>query len=244
MSGFDTSSRHSATLRRCPPDRCVGITSAGGQLSEDIAVCTSLSSCQQSIRSICAIASSCSRSSSCSSASLSASWSLSLLVTSSSRCNAARCSLTPSRMLSITERSSSSWGSCCSIPMLMPGLRQIVPSYSVSTSAISLSSVLLPLPFAPSTPILAPGTKLALTLSRITRPPGIALRTWCIVRMLGTFLLAIFIPFAPLAFLASPRAALGARRLTCARRSESSMPLRGRRRGGDGEAMQERWAVD
>ena len=49
----------------------------------------------------------------------------------------------------------------------MPGCGRASPSNSVSTPAMIFSSVDLPEPFNPSTPILAPGKKLKLMSRRM-----------------------------------------------------------------------------
>jgi hypothetical protein len=61
---------------------------------------------------------------------------------------------------------SSSSGSWASRPTVKPGSRRASPLDGCSTPAIILSKVDLPVPFGPTTPILAPGRKASVTLSR------------------------------------------------------------------------------
>ncbi len=61
--------------------------------------------------------------------------------------------------------------------MLMPGCGRASPSISVSMPAMILSSVDLPAPFRPSTPILAPGKKDNEISRRMTRFGGTILPT-------------------------------------------------------------------
>jgi hypothetical protein len=63
----------------------------------------------------------------------------------------------------------------------MPGCGRASPSYSLSMPPMMRSSVDLPLPFRPSTPILAPGKKLKEMSRRITRLGGTTLPTRLIV---------------------------------------------------------------
>ncbi len=71
-----------------------------------------------------------------------------------------------------TSFDASSCGSCSRKPILMPGCGRASPSNSLSTPAMIRSSVDLPEPFRPSTPILAPGKKLSEMSRRITRFGG------------------------------------------------------------------------
>ena len=63
----------------------------------------------------------------------------------------------------------------------MPFCGRASPWNSVSTPAMILSSVDLPEPFRPSTPILAPGKNDSQMFSRITRFGGTIFVTPCIV---------------------------------------------------------------
>jgi len=71
--------------------------------------------------------------------------------------------------------------------MLRPGIGVASPSNSLSTPAMILSSVDLPEPFRPSTPILAPGKKLRDTPLRISRfggtilPSRFIVKTYCAI---------------------------------------------------------------
>src|ERR1700761_3948370 len=71
--------------------------------------------------------------------------------------------------------------------MLRPGIGVASPSNSLSTPAMILSSVDLPEPFRPSTPILAPGKKLRDTPLRISRfggtilPRRFIVNTYCAI---------------------------------------------------------------
>src|ERR1700759_2368446 len=71
--------------------------------------------------------------------------------------------------------------------MLRPGIGVASPSNSLSTPAMILSSVDLPEPFRPSTPILAPGKKLRDTPLRISRfggtilPRRFIVKTYCAI---------------------------------------------------------------
>ena len=58
----------------------------------------------------------------------------------------------------------------------MSGARQTSPMKSVSTPAMIRSSVLLPAPLLPSTPILAPGKNESQMPRRISRLGGTTLR--------------------------------------------------------------------
>jgi hypothetical protein len=64
---------------------------------------------------------------------------------------------------------------------LMPGIGMASPSISLSRPAMILSSVDLPAPLVPSTPILAPGKKLREISFRIWRLGGTVLLTRFIV---------------------------------------------------------------
>ncbi len=63
----------------------------------------------------------------------------------------------------------------------MPGCGRASPSISVSTPAMILSSVDLPAPFRPSTPIFAPGKKLSEMSRKMCLFGGTILPTWFIV---------------------------------------------------------------
>ncbi len=63
----------------------------------------------------------------------------------------------------------------------MPGMARASPSNSVSTPAMMRSSVDLPAPFRPSTPILAPGKNDREMFLRISRFGGTTLLTRCMV---------------------------------------------------------------
>src|SRR3954469_12208858 len=71
--------------------------------------------------------------------------------------------------------------------MFRPGIGVASPSNSLSTPAMILSSVDLPEPFRPSTPILAPGKKLRDTPLRISRfggtilPRRFIVKTYCAI---------------------------------------------------------------
>src|SRR3954471_23473769 len=71
--------------------------------------------------------------------------------------------------------------------MFRPGMGVASPSKSLSTPAMILSSVDLPEPFRPSTPILAPGKKLRDTPLRISRfggtilPRRFIVNTYCAI---------------------------------------------------------------
>src|ERR1700744_6771580 len=71
--------------------------------------------------------------------------------------------------------------------MLRPGIGMASPSKSLSTPALIFSSVGLPEPFRPSTPILAPGKKLRDTPLRISRfggtilPRRFIMKTYCAI---------------------------------------------------------------
>ncbi len=62
-------------------------------------------------------------------------------------------------IVSRTVRLSSSTGSCATMPARKPGVSCAVPWKSVSTPAMMRSTLLLPAPFSPTMPILAPGKK-------------------------------------------------------------------------------------
>ena len=63
----------------------------------------------------------------------------------------------------------------------MPGSGRASPRNSVSTPAMMRRSELLPAPFAPITPIFAPGRKARVMPSRITRSPETTFFSSCIV---------------------------------------------------------------
>ena len=79
-------------------------------------------------------------------------------------------SATPSSTLPSTVLVSSSTGSCGNIPALWPGMRRTSPLEGCSNPAIIRSSVDLPIPFGPTTPIFAPGKNPSVTSSRTTLP--------------------------------------------------------------------------
>jgi hypothetical protein len=60
-----------------------------------------------------------------------------------------------------------------------PGISRASPFDGCSTPAIMRSSVDLPVPFGPTTPIFAPGRNASVTLSRMSLSPC-DLRTACI----------------------------------------------------------------
>ena len=68
---------------------------------------------------------------------------------------------TPSSTLPRTSLLSSRCGSWSSMPTVAPGASIASPRYSLSTPAMIRSSVDLPVPFRPRTPIFAPGKKLS-----------------------------------------------------------------------------------
>src|SRR4051794_13436210 len=78
-----------------------------------------------------------------------------------------RSSRTPSSTLPRTSFDSSRCGSCSSRPTEAPGASWASPRYSVSWPAMMRSSVDLPAPLRPRTPIFAPGRKLS-EMSRST----------------------------------------------------------------------------
>ena len=80
-----------------------------------------------------------------------------------------------------TVCSGSSLGSCGRKPITRPGIGVASPSISLSTPAMIRSSVDLPEPFRPSTPILAPGKKDSEMSFRIVRFGGTIFPTRFIV---------------------------------------------------------------
>ena len=56
------------------------------------------------------------------------------------------------------------------MPTLSPGMRRTSPLEGCSIPAIIRSSVDLPIPFGPTTPIFAPGRKASVTSSSTTLP--------------------------------------------------------------------------
>ena len=82
-------------------------------------------------------------------------------------------------MFSMTVFSSSSGGSCCRMPTEKPGVSRASPFVTSSRPAMILSSVDLPMPLGPTTPILAPGKNDSVTSSKMTLSPC-ALRAACI----------------------------------------------------------------
>jgi hypothetical protein len=67
----------------------------------------------------------------------------------------------------------------------MPGMGMASPSISLSTPAMILSSVDLPEPLRPSTPILAPGKKLREMSFKICRLGGTVLLTRFMEKRIG-----------------------------------------------------------
>ncbi len=65
--------------------------------------------------------------------------------------------LTASSTTSFTVRSRPMSGSCGTNPTVAPGRSHASPANVVSWPAMMRSSVLLPIPFGPMTPIFAPG---------------------------------------------------------------------------------------
>jgi hypothetical protein len=98
------------------------------------------------------------------------------LETSSNRASQPRSSATPSSTFSRTVFDSSSAGSCCRRPTVAPGCRSASPFDGVSRPAMIRSTLDLPAPFGPTTPIFAPGRKARVTSSRMSLSPC-ALRT-------------------------------------------------------------------
>ena len=84
---------------------------------------------------------------------------------------------TPSPTTARTVLVSSISGSCGKYPTLIPGWGRASPSMSWSLPAMILSSVDLPEPFKPRTPIFAPGKKLKLISRRMMRLGGTTLPT-------------------------------------------------------------------
>ena len=122
MSGFCSSSRHSATRRRSPPDSVATFWSSGGQRSASIARSSLLSMFHASAASSLSCSSACrfislsilsGSSSTSGSAKLSFTWSNSFS-RSSTGC-------TPSCTISLTVFEGSSFGSCSRYPTLYPG---------------------------------------------------------------------------------------------------------------------------
>ena len=67
--------------------------------------------------------------------------------------------------------------------MRMPSGCHVSPWNSVSTPAMIFRSVLLPAPFEPMTPILAPGRKARVIPLMTALSGGYTLRTFCMVKM-------------------------------------------------------------
>jgi hypothetical protein len=178
-SGFWSSSRVSATRRRSPPESVSTFASPGGQRSASIATSSVRSSSQAPTASIW------SWSFACSSISLfiasSSSGSANFALMSSKRWSSARTSATPCCTLPSTSSDGSSWGSCGRKPTRTPGVGRASPTKSWSTPAMMRSSELLPAPFAPSTPIFAPGRNASVMSSRMMRSPDTTLRRSFIV---------------------------------------------------------------
>ena len=82
-----------------------------------------------------------------------------------------------------TVFSGSSSGSCLRKPILRSGMATASPSKFLSSPAMILSSVDLPEPLRPSTPILAPGKNDRLMSRRMVRLGGTTLDTRFIVKM-------------------------------------------------------------
>src|SRR5215831_6332731 len=177
-SGCSSSSLHSATRRRSPPDRWVTGSSPGGQRKASIACSMRLSSSQPFACSIFSISSPCSASSE----SKSASGSPIAADTSSNLCSQPRSSATPSSTLPRTVFASSSGGSCCNNPTDAPAASWASPFDGWSRPAMILRTLDLPAPLGPTTPILAPGRNAKVTSSRITLSPW-SLRTLRMVYM-------------------------------------------------------------
>ena len=89
-------------------------------------------------------------------------------------------SATASSTFSWTVLPSVSGGSCRRMPTVAPLARFASPLFGCSSPAITFSSIDLPAPLGPTTPILAPGKKASVTSSRINLSPAV-LRTFCIV---------------------------------------------------------------
>ena len=147
--------RQSATRRRSPPESVATSASPGGQRSASMAVSSMRSRFQASVRSIRSCTSPCSSSS----AVISSSdiGSANRADSSSNRWSRSRFSATPSSTFPRTSFAGSSSGSCGRKPTVAPGASRASPEDGSSSPAMMRSSVDLPAPFGPRTPILAPG---------------------------------------------------------------------------------------
>ena len=112
----------------------------------------------------------------------SSSGSANFALTSSKRRSSSRVSETPSSTFPSTSLEGSSSGSCGRKPTRTPAVGAASPWNSRSTPAMIRSSVLLPAPFAPSTPIFAPGRNASVIPSSSTRSGGTTLRRSCMVK--------------------------------------------------------------
>ncbi len=154
MSGFCKRRRQSATRRSSPPESTFTEVSPGGQRSASIA------SSRRESRSQASSASSFSCTSPWRARSLSISsgsiGSANLSEIASNSASSATVSAAPSLTTSSTVLAGSSFGSCSRKPTEYPGEIATSPMNEVSTPAMMRSSVLLPEPLRPMTPILAP----------------------------------------------------------------------------------------
>lgn len=91
--------------------------------------------------------------------------------TSLKRASLPMISAAPSWTFSRTVLLSSSSGSCMRMPTLNPGVMNASPLDGCSRPAMIFSTVDLPAPLGPTTPIFAPGRKFRVTSSRITLSP-------------------------------------------------------------------------
>ena len=175
MSGSESSSRHSATRLRSPPESVATSASHGGSRSASAATSSLRSTSQPLTASIFACSSPCSASSVFISSSSIGSAKRSLIALYALM--SAIVSPSPSSTLPRTSFSGSSCGSCGRKPMRIPGIGIASPSKSLSTPAMIRSSVDFPEPFSPSTPIFAPGKKFSEIFLRMTRLGGTTLPT-------------------------------------------------------------------
>ena len=145
----------SATRRFSPPEIFVTSASGGGRRSASIAI----SSCRSSSHALEASIASCTRWYSAMTLSLSASESssASFSLSSSKRLRRPRVFATATSTLPRTSFVVSSRGSCGRKPTRVPSAGNASPAKSFSTPAMIFSSVDLPAPFKPRTPIFAPG---------------------------------------------------------------------------------------
>ena len=151
-SGAERSSRQSATRRRSPPESVVTSRSPSGRRSASIARSSVWSRLHASARSICSCTAACSASS----ASKSASGSAKAAEIALKRSRTSRSSRTPSSTFARTSFAGSSSGSCGRKPTVAFGSSSATPEDGSSSPAMIRSSVDLPAPFGPSTPIFAP----------------------------------------------------------------------------------------